>query len=57
MINKINLQDITSIAIKAGKSVLEIYNKDFKISYKDDNSPLSEADIYPRLAPAMVCGM
>ncbi|EAK0818245.1 3'(2'),5'-bisphosphate nucleotidase CysQ [Campylobacter lari] len=45
MFSQINLKDITSIAIKAGKSVLEIYNKDFKISYKDDNSPLSEADI------------
>ncbi|SET15275.1 3'(2'), 5'-bisphosphate nucleotidase, partial [Campylobacter lari subsp. lari] len=39
MINKINLQDITSIAIKAGANVLEIYNQDFKIFYKDDNSP------------------
>lgn len=45
MFSQINLKDITSIAIKAGKSVLEIYNKDFKIFYKDDNSPLSEADI------------
>ncbi|WP_426714599.1 3'(2'),5'-bisphosphate nucleotidase CysQ family protein [Campylobacter coli] len=45
MLRQINLKDITFIAIKAGKSVLEIYNQDFKISYKDDNSPLSEADI------------
>lgn len=45
MFSQINLKDITFIAIKAGKRVLEIYNKDFKISYKDDNSPLSEADI------------
>lgn len=45
MFSQINLKDITSIAIKAGVNVLEIYNQDFKISYKDDNSPLSEADI------------
>ncbi|HED7356058.1 TPA: 3'(2'),5'-bisphosphate nucleotidase CysQ [Campylobacter coli] len=45
MLSQIILKDINDIAIKAGKSVLEIYNQDFKISYKDDNSPLSEADI------------
>ncbi|MGJ0125607.1 3'(2'),5'-bisphosphate nucleotidase CysQ, partial [Campylobacter coli] len=40
-----SLETIASIAIKAGKNVLKIYNQDFKISYKDDNSPLSEADL------------
>lgn len=45
MLSQIILKDINDIAIKAGKSVLKIYNQDFKISYKDDNSPLSEADI------------
>ncbi|EGH6280214.1 3'(2'),5'-bisphosphate nucleotidase CysQ [Campylobacter coli] len=45
MLRQINLKDITFIAIKAGKSVLEIYDKDFKISYKDDNLSLSKADI------------
>ncbi len=45
MFHQINLKDITSIIIKAGKSVLEIYDKDFKISYKDDNLSLSKADI------------
>lgn len=45
MLSQITLKDINDIAIKAGKSVLEIYNQDFKISYKDDNSPLSEADL------------
>ncbi|ECP5281109.1 3'(2'),5'-bisphosphate nucleotidase CysQ [Campylobacter lari] len=45
MFSQINLKDITSIAIKAGVNVLEIYNQDFKFFYKDDNSPLSEADI------------
>lgn len=45
MLSQIALKDINDIAIKAGKSVLKIYNQDFKISYKDDNSPLSEADL------------
>ncbi|HEB7546063.1 3'(2'),5'-bisphosphate nucleotidase CysQ [Campylobacter coli] len=45
MLSQITLKDINDIAIKAGKSVLKIYNQDFKISYKDDNSPLSEADL------------
>lgn len=45
MLSRIVLKDINDIAIKAGKAVLEIYNKDFKIIYKDDNSPLSEADL------------
>lgn len=45
MLSQIALQDINDIAIKASKNVLKIYNQDFKISYKDDNSPLSEADL------------
>ena len=32
-------------AVKAGQKILEIYfNKDFEIEYKDDKSPLTEAD-------------
>src|SRR5690606_7224223 len=31
-------------AISAGKEILKIYNRDFKIETKDDNSPLTEAD-------------
>ncbi|WP_072682418.1 3'(2'),5'-bisphosphate nucleotidase CysQ [Arcobacter sp. LA11] len=40
----INIEDIKNIAIKAGNAILEIYNKDFRIDYKDDKSPLTEAD-------------
>ncbi|MCB4798317.1 3'(2'),5'-bisphosphate nucleotidase CysQ [Neotamlana laminarinivorans] len=29
----------------AGEKILKIYNKDFNIEYKDDKSPLTEADI------------
>jgi len=40
----INIEDIKNIAVKAGDLIMEIYNKDFQIDYKDDKSPLTEAD-------------
>lgn len=43
--NEINIDDIKNIAISAGKAIMKIYNKDFMIDYKDDKSPLTEADI------------
>jgi len=43
-LNNIDIDDIKSIAKKAGEATLEIYNKDFSIEYKDDKSPLTEAD-------------
>jgi len=45
MLNEINLDDIKEIALKAGNAIMEIYNRDFNIAYKDDQSPLTEADI------------
>jgi 3'(2'), 5'-bisphosphate nucleotidase len=39
-----NLEKIEQIAKKAGMEALKIYNQDFSIEYKDDNSPLTEAD-------------
>ncbi|MCF6172870.1 MAG: 3'(2'),5'-bisphosphate nucleotidase CysQ [Campylobacteraceae bacterium] len=45
MLKDINLEDIIIIAKKAGDAIMQIYNKDFIIEYKDDNSPLTEADI------------
>ncbi|WP_152184263.1 3'(2'),5'-bisphosphate nucleotidase CysQ [Sulfurimonas indica] len=44
MLNKIERKDIENIAKKAGKAILEIYKKDFSVEYKDDKSPLTEAD-------------
>lgn len=41
----INIEDIKNIALKAGDVIMEIYNKDFNIDYKDDKSPLTEADL------------
>ncbi len=44
MTEKINVQDIVRIAKEAGKEILKIYNKNFSVDYKDDKSPLTEAD-------------
>jgi len=38
------IDDILNIAWQAGKEIMEIYNKDFEIEYKDDKSPLTQAD-------------
>lgn len=44
MLEKINIELIASIAKKAGDAIMEIYQKDFTVEYKDDKSPLTEAD-------------
>jgi 3'(2'), 5'-bisphosphate nucleotidase len=45
MINHdVNIEDIKTIALDAGKLIMDIYNKDYKVDYKDDKSPLTEAD-------------
>lgn len=45
MLEKINISDIKDIALKAGEEILKIYENDFHIEYKDDKSPLTEADL------------
>ena len=49
MINEANYKDIVlilrDISDQASKKILEIYNSDFKINFKDDSSPLTKADI------------
>lgn len=44
MLKEIELQRVVEIALEAGNAIMEIYKKDFKIEYKDDKSPLTEAD-------------
>ena len=41
---KNNLDIAISAALEAGKVIMEIYNSEIFIEYKDDNSPLTEAD-------------
>ncbi len=43
-LSTINIQDIVAIAKEAGDAIMEIYDKDFQVEYKDDKSPLTEAD-------------
>jgi 3'(2'), 5'-bisphosphate nucleotidase len=40
----IDIHNVIFIAKQAGKEILKIYEKDFSVSYKDDKSPLTEAD-------------
>ena len=44
MLKKIDLESIVDIAQRAGDVIMQIYKKDFLIEYKDDKSPLTEAD-------------
>lgn len=44
MLDTIDIEDIKKIALDAGVLIMEIYNKDFEVEYKDDKSPLTEAD-------------
>lgn len=45
MLKKIDIQKINFIAKKAGDEIMKIYQQDFKVDYKADNSPLTKADI------------
>ena len=44
MLNKIDIQDVITIAKEAGGAIMKIYNQDFEVEYKQDNSPLTLAD-------------
>ena len=44
MLEKIDIQDIINIAKQAGDAIMKIYQKDFDVEYKADQSPLTEAD-------------
>jgi 3'(2'), 5'-bisphosphate nucleotidase len=38
------IEKIIEIAVKAGEEIIRIYNSDYTVSYKDDQSPLTDAD-------------
>ena len=44
MLNQIDIQDVVAIAKKAGDSIMQIYEQDFEVEYKQDSSPLTLAD-------------
>ena len=39
------INDIIDIAVTAGKRIMEVYDTDFDVVKKDDNSPLTQADM------------
>lgn len=45
MHNAINFNDVIQLAKQAGAAIMEIYNKDFSVDLKADDSPLTEADL------------
>ncbi|GIT98456.1 3'(2'),5'-bisphosphate nucleotidase CysQ [Sulfurovum sp. TSL1] len=45
MLDTIDLELVVYIAKEAGDAIMEIYDKDFTVDYKDDKSPLTEADV------------
>jgi len=44
MLTQIDVQDIVTIAKEAGKAIMQVYKQDFEVEYKQDNSPLTQAD-------------
>ncbi|HZG73363.1 MAG TPA: 3'(2'),5'-bisphosphate nucleotidase CysQ [Chondromyces sp.] len=44
MFNSINLLDITVLSMKAGQKIMEVYQSDFAVESKEDQSPLTLAD-------------
>jgi 3'(2'), 5'-bisphosphate nucleotidase len=45
MLNNIDIDIIKDIAYEASDAIIKIYEKDFKVEYKDDKSPLTQADL------------
>lgn len=41
----IDVKQIIKLAREAGSEIMSIYEKDFKIDFKEDDSPLTEADV------------
>jgi len=47
------IEQINALAKAAGAKILDIYNSDFSVIYKGDQSPLTQADL---LAHEVICG-
>ena len=45
MLEQIDIEEIKKIAIEAGSAIMEIYKQDFSVEYKEDESPLTQADL------------
>ena len=40
----INMNELILIAKRAGEAIMEFYKKEYAVSIKDDNSPITAAD-------------
>jgi len=45
LLDKINIEEIKKIAIDAGSAIMAIYVQNFSVEYKEDKSPLTQADL------------
>jgi len=45
VLEQIDIEEIKKIAIEAGSAIMEIYAQDFSVEYKEDESPLTQADL------------
>lgn len=52
ILSKKLLDDVIQIALRAGNEIMEIYQRDFEVAYKSDDSPLTEADTHSN---AVIC--
>jgi len=53
MLENIDIEEIKDIALNAGDAIMQIYNEDFEVQYKEDSSPLTQADLK---ANEIICG-
>lgn len=44
-LSDINLDHVEAIAVEAGEAIMQVYKKVIDVSYKEDKSPLTEADL------------
>ena len=44
MYRQIDTSEVLAVALEAGRAIMEIYERDFAVEYKEDDSPLTEAD-------------
>ena len=51
-LDSIDIEKIKDIAVQAGIEILKIYETDFDVEYKEDNSPITKAD---KVANAIIC--
>lgn len=38
-------EEVAAISIRAGRAILDVYEKDFSVMHKEDDSPLTQADL------------